>query len=225
MNDRSLTHKKAIQLRKRRERSQRIQSILEAAKVVFFSKGYLKTTMDDIALEAQVSKPTIYQHFKTKEDLFFSLMVPVVEDTGRQMEAVEKRLEAGGYGSGRELIQDVFQGFRHSYEIDPDAFRVNQLFQQTGLVWKLDDSTRQHIQKSGKNNYMVTRRVMQKAMSLGLIKQRDVYQLVDILWGGFLGVVQVCDFKAQNNPSKQYFQGTFSLFVNTVADALVADDQ
>jgi len=225
MNDRSLAHKQAIQSRKRRERSQRIQSIIEAAKAVFFSKGYLKATMEDIALEAQVSKPTIYQYFKTKDDLFFSLMIPVVEDSGRQMEEIEKRLSAGRYRSGRELVEDIFRGCLHSYEMDPAAFRVNQLFQQTGLVWELDDSTRQQIQEIGKNNYIVTRRMMKMGMSLGLLKQRNVYQLVDIFWGGFLGVVQICDIKSQNNPDKEHLQGTLALFVNTVADALVVDDE
>ena len=64
----------------------RVQSILDAAKKVFFSRGYLKATMDEIALEAEISKPTIYQYFRTKDDLYFSLMLPVVEDIGIQME-------------------------------------------------------------------------------------------------------------------------------------------
>jgi len=65
--------KKIIQERREREKNQRIQSIIESAKKLFFSKGYLKTTMDEIALGAEISKPTIYQYFKTKDDLFFSL--------------------------------------------------------------------------------------------------------------------------------------------------------
>ena len=32
--------------------------------------------MDDVALEVRVSKPTIYQYFKSKDDLFFALLAP-----------------------------------------------------------------------------------------------------------------------------------------------------
>jgi TetR/AcrR family transcriptional regulator len=223
MSNKRLAHKQAIQLRKRRERAGRIQSILGAAKAVFFSKGYIKTSMDDIALEAQVSKPTLYQHFKTKDHLFFSLMIPVVKDTGRRLEEVEKRLADGGYASGRKLIEDGYRGFRNSYEMDPDAFRINQLFQHSGLVWELDPAIRQQLQEIGKYNYTVGRRLIQKAMSSGLLKKRNVYQTVDMLWGGFLGIIQIRDIKSHNKAAGEHFLGTLELLVNTMADALVAD--
>jgi len=69
-------HREVIRQRKKREKDQRIQGILSAAKKVFFSKGYLKTTMDEIAFEAEVSKPTIYQYFRTKDELYSALMLP-----------------------------------------------------------------------------------------------------------------------------------------------------
>ena len=40
--------------RRRREREQRYGEILEAAKKVFFSKGFNETTMDDIANESEL---------------------------------------------------------------------------------------------------------------------------------------------------------------------------
>lgn len=48
----------------------RKEKILEAAFNVFSSKGFHKTTMDDIAREAGVSKGTCYQYFKGKEAIF-----------------------------------------------------------------------------------------------------------------------------------------------------------
>ena len=87
-----LKHQQVIRERKSREKDQRIQSILEAAKKVFFSKGYLKTTMDEIAFEAQISKPTIYQYFNAKEELYSSLMLPFLEEFGAQMERIEKKI-------------------------------------------------------------------------------------------------------------------------------------
>lgn len=45
-------------------------AILEAAYRVFARDGYERTSVDDIAAEAGVAKPTIYNHFGGKEELF-----------------------------------------------------------------------------------------------------------------------------------------------------------
>lgn len=44
--------------------------ILEAALKCFLQFGYAKTSMDDIAKEAGLSRPLIYLKFKNKEDLY-----------------------------------------------------------------------------------------------------------------------------------------------------------
>ncbi len=130
--------KKLIQGRRERERSQRIQSILDAAKKIFFSKGYIKATMDEIALEAEISKPTVYTYFKTKDDLFFSLILPVVEDIGTHLGEMEIELVENRYQSGGSLIRNLFERLLQTYEKEPVSFGIVQLFQQTGLVWELN---------------------------------------------------------------------------------------
>jgi len=46
------------------------QAILDAAAEVFGTQGYERASIDAIAAAANVSKPTIYSHFGTKEQLF-----------------------------------------------------------------------------------------------------------------------------------------------------------
>lgn len=48
--------------------------ILEAALKIFPQKGYEHTKMDDIAEEAGIFTPTIYQYFSSKEKLFLELI-------------------------------------------------------------------------------------------------------------------------------------------------------
>ncbi len=50
--------------------------ILDAALKVFSETGYSAATMDAIAVEAKVSKPTLYQYFGAKEQLFTAMLVP-----------------------------------------------------------------------------------------------------------------------------------------------------
>lgn len=64
-----------IEDRKMRERRQREQLILAAAKKVIAANGFRKTTMSLIAREAEISAGTIYLYFKNKEELFISLVL------------------------------------------------------------------------------------------------------------------------------------------------------
>jgi AcrR family transcriptional regulator len=53
-------------------------AILDGAMRVFLEQGYAGTTMDRIAAESGVSKPTVYSHFHDKEGLFNALMEQLV---------------------------------------------------------------------------------------------------------------------------------------------------
>lgn len=49
---------------------QKRQRILDGAKTVFLSYGYQRTTMDDIARAADMSRPALYVLFKNKTDIY-----------------------------------------------------------------------------------------------------------------------------------------------------------
>ena len=53
----------------------RRQLLIAAAEKVFLAKGYIATTMADIAAAAGMSKKTIYQIFDSKAELFDALML------------------------------------------------------------------------------------------------------------------------------------------------------
>ena len=55
------------------KRSDRKESIFEAAVHCFNENGYYETSIDTIAAKAKISKGGIYYHFKSKKDLFLEL--------------------------------------------------------------------------------------------------------------------------------------------------------
>ena len=56
----------------RSERKHR--AILTAGQELFLGKGFDRTTMDEVAARAQVSKQTVYKHFADKEQLFTAII-------------------------------------------------------------------------------------------------------------------------------------------------------
>ncbi len=51
---------------------QRQEEIVRAASKRFSRHGLSKTTLDEIARDVRIGKPTIYHYFKSKEDLYYS---------------------------------------------------------------------------------------------------------------------------------------------------------
>jgi AcrR family transcriptional regulator len=214
--------KQAIRTRKLREERRKIRSILKAAQKVFYAHGYLKTTMDDIALEAGMSKPLIYKRFKSKDDLYFSLMLPVFDDSLAGLNAIESKLEQHGYASGAELIHDVFECIEHCFQVDPDAFNILQLFQHTGMVWELNDEVRSTLFARGRMNYVIGRRIATVAIEQGLFKKNNPFHIVDTVWGGFLGIVRLEDTKSNSRINVPRLKATLGFFEQMVAAAVSA---
>jgi AcrR family transcriptional regulator len=64
-----------------KERKKVVKQILKAGSKVMTEQGFAGSKMKGIAKEAGVTEPTIYQYFKGKEDLLFSIVESQVEDS------------------------------------------------------------------------------------------------------------------------------------------------
>ena len=78
------------------------ESIVEAARKLFLREGFAGTSVDAIALEAGVSKATVYAHFKSKEGLFGEAMNGLCRGMGGF--EVEERLPEGSPEEGLKIF-------------------------------------------------------------------------------------------------------------------------
>lgn len=212
------------QRRRRRERDARVQSIVQAAEKVFFTKGYVRATMDEIAQLAEVTKPTIYAYFPTKDDLFLSLMLPVIDDIGVQLSNVEQRLAAGRYATGAALIRDLVRALSHSHAVAPEAFKLVQMVQQTRMLAEFGESTRQTLDEGGRRNFDTLRRTLTASIERQLVRPFDVYELADVIWGTIVGVIQVEEIKSSGRarPGKERLARTLRAAEQILIEAVSA---
>src|ERR1700742_4595456 len=56
-------------------------AILDAATLVFLRYGFKKTSMDDLARAANLSRQGLYLHFSTKEALFREVVLTLIDTT------------------------------------------------------------------------------------------------------------------------------------------------
>ncbi|MDH5681826.1 MAG: TetR/AcrR family transcriptional regulator [Spirochaetota bacterium] len=60
--------------------------ILEAARKCFIAKGFHKTSLQDVANEAGISKGGLYFYFKSKDELLVRLMEHVINQIAKEMQ-------------------------------------------------------------------------------------------------------------------------------------------
>lgn len=105
--------------RRQQNKIERERRILDAALKVFSETGYSGATMDMVAIEAGLSKPTLYQYFESKEALFSAMML------GER----DQMLEVFDHPSGEGMVADLL-GFAWDYAdtvMRPDLLSLARL--------------------------------------------------------------------------------------------------
>jgi AcrR family transcriptional regulator len=72
--------------RREREKEERRQSILGAAREVFFEDGFHQATVDRVAAQAEVSKGTVYLYFESKETILAHLLLEGLGELVKELE-------------------------------------------------------------------------------------------------------------------------------------------
>ena len=60
---------------KEKEKQRREVEILQKAAQLLTERGFANLNMDDLAEVVGISKPTLYQHFKSKDDLVTQVVI------------------------------------------------------------------------------------------------------------------------------------------------------
>src|SRR5664279_3629557 len=65
---------------KEREKRRREREILQVARRMLHESGSTDLNMDNLAEAVGISKPTLYQHFKSKDDLMVHVLIDSIEE-------------------------------------------------------------------------------------------------------------------------------------------------
>lgn len=113
----------AISDRRKREKEQRRQSIIDAAEKLFFQKGYDNVSMNDIAKEVELNRATIYLYFENKEALCFAVLLRGLRILNKMVkENIKKKLSI-------QKIYAVGTTYYAFFDIYPQYFEVYVYFQ------------------------------------------------------------------------------------------------
>jgi AcrR family transcriptional regulator len=163
--------------RKIREHLTHRKEILLAAEKLFAAKGFFPTTMSEIAQKAEFGTGTLYKYFKSKEDLYFTLIDektaeingPVKAELAKRMPAIE-RIE--------KILRIQFEFF----ERNRDFFRI-YISERGRFEWTVKDDLGKGIHEKMVAYIHLLAQVMKQGIKDGAFKPKDPMDLAHALVG------------------------------------------
>jgi AcrR family transcriptional regulator len=210
-----------IKERKKREREMRRQHIMVAAKRVFTQKGYDKSTVEDIAREAELSPGTLYLYFKSKDELYASLCLRVLRFIKVKVDHAIND-EAAGY---EEKQSELLNAMKDVYAYDP--LILNSMFhlQSSDTLRTLSPDLLDEINELSRKALQSMAGMFEQGISAGHIVDRNPLALADILWALFSGVVLWEESKKMINPDRSNLEKSFEVAFDIFSRGLRKTDR
>jgi TetR/AcrR family transcriptional regulator len=163
--------------RKEREHLAHRKDILEAAEKLFAAKGFFPTTMSEIAQEAEFGTGTLYKYFKSKEDLYFTIIDGKTEEINRLVNA-----ELSRKTSAKERIERALRLQFEFIEHNKDFFRI-YISERNRFEWTVKDELGKGIHEKMVSYIHLMSQVMKQGIKEGEFEPKDPMDLAHALVG------------------------------------------
>jgi TetR/AcrR family transcriptional regulator len=176
--------------RKEREKEYRKMQILEAGEKLFLKKGFENVTMDDIAKECELSKGTLYLYYKSKDELFYTLILKGIEILISMFREGIKNA-----GNFQEKMNSLGVQYLKFYEQYPSYYKmVNYMGDHKSI--KRDGLAELEKALIQKNNeiWKINVELFQEGIKRGIFKNDfDPFEFSITLWASSNGMIQVLE--------------------------------
>lgn len=205
-----------IKERKERERERRRQQIIVAAKRVFTERGFSRATMENIAKEAELSSGTLYLYFNSKEELYASLSLRILQHLSIRVEQVDGEEDPDPLVKLDKLIEAMYD----LYEFDPiNIIKIFHL-QSSKILKNLSPQLMMEITMLSNISMDTIANIFEGGIKKGVYINRRSIALADIFWSLFSGVVlweaSKKDIGGNKDNLKRTLEIAFEIFRNGI---------
>lgn len=178
------------QERKAQERQARRRRIQEAARTVFAEKGYAGASIELIARAAQLSVGAIYLYFRSKEDLYVSL----VEDTLTVFDVDMARVREDVEVSSR--LKETWNLLIRWAEKDAEGPRILRLLAQPAIRPQLSDEVVAAVSAGIDRIQNHMGACIADGIHAGIYRQVNAREIADLAWSVLLGSLDAAEMHA-----------------------------
>ena len=183
---------------------QRKAQILDAALAVIVQKGYENSRMDDIVASSKMSKGAIYWYYKSKKEIYLSLVNHWVHNYSAVLNHIVDTDR-----SASDQLRSLFQYFIVQYEKDPVVFKaLLEFWSMAGRDPEFNDK----LQKVYSEFVNLISTIIQQGMDNGEFKNLDVDITAMSIMVNIEGIMWFTLFKLKNTSARKYIQ-TISDFI------------
>ncbi len=193
--------------RKEREKAQRREDILNAAKKVFLEKGFREATIEEIANECELSTGTIYLYFKNKDDLYAALNIGPLEFMDQEMTKIVNNQDL----SPEDKLRAAWAALYQSYLSDPVAMRAILHFQLEDSLNILHPPRLEWLNERARSFMSKIASILEIGIAEGKFVPTNTTALTDLFWGAFSGVLLWEEAKRRIDPRKAYLESTLEM--------------
>ena len=191
-------------LRKSREQEWRRQDILNAAERLFSENGFFKTSMAEIAESAEFAIGTVYQFFKSKEDIYISLIENKMEDYAGLMET--RLAEAISFP---DKLQAVIRTKLEYFEQNRNFFRI-YVSEWAGFEWTVKSALGEGCWKRYQEQLDLVEGILQSGITQGEFRNMNPKEAAFALHGMLNSTIYL--WILQPTPSDSLVSKSTSLF-------------
>ena len=183
---------------------QRKAQILDAALAVIVQKGYENSRMDDIVVSSKMSKGAIYWYYKSKKEVYLSLVNHWVHNYSAVLNHIVDTDR-----SASDQLRSLFQYFIVQYEKDPVVFKaLLEFWSMAGRDPEFNDK----LQKVYSEFVNLISTIIQQGMDNGEFKNLDLDITAMSIMVNIEGIMWFTLFKLKNTSAREYIQ-TISDFI------------
>lgn len=172
--------------RRAKEREQRRQDILKAAREVFFSKGIYNATVDDVAAAAELSKGTIYLYFSSKEEILAQLLL---EGFDILIASLQEAFYSTKDLPPPERLQRLATAYLKFFYEYPNYFRLMVIFDRGRLREKLPLELCEEIKARNREAFGWVSKVVEEGIEKGVFSPKDPWLVAGTLWASIHGIL------------------------------------
>ena len=184
------------------------QAIIESAIETFSKNGFQKSSISEIAQRANVAEGTIYQYFKNKEDLFFSIPAAKTREFCRELD-----LHLAGITGSFNKIGKLIWYYLYFFKSNPEyaktlmlEMRVSKSFAKSKTYDSLKDFSGKVLD------------IIKEGQKEGLIrKDVNIYMIRELILGILEHMVTRWLLKGQTYDVMKYYKEANELITHGIS--------
>jgi AcrR family transcriptional regulator len=177
------------QERKAQERQARRRRIQEAARTVFAERGYAGASIELIARAAQLSVGAIYLYFRSKEDLYVSLIEDTLTVFDVEMAQVREQVEVSS------RLRETWAILVRWAERDAEGPRILRLLAQPSIRPQLSDEVVAAVSSGIGRIQDHIGACVADGIHAGMYRQVNAREIADLAWSVLLGSLDAAEMQ------------------------------